>query len=356
MITNVFNEIMNSDKWNEEPFNEFYPERSGDENEDFLIFFTSKNNPKFFFRFSYDEKKERFLLKLKRKIIVSELLEDHVFADSVVKNVFEEMKELISKRQLYDKSVKEAQSKLIKTGLDIDININELWVSPPGNGKTQRVLDTYPNAVVLLTSSMTEDAVDGIPYIKEGQEYRAMPPFMKRLWELHDNGEQPVLFLDELDKARQSVADTLLSLVCGGYCSAGEIPKNTKIIAAVNPEEWGGSDGLSDPMINRFMILDKTISKTSWIRYMLSKYPDFSSLIDLLNEQLTTVNNQSEYYLSPSTTPRSLETAFLLLVQGESSGQMYKGLLNSRESIVFTNIAKDLSIVNSMSASIVNKS
>ena len=310
-----------------------------------ICYFTNKNNSKIYITIQYDDQGDIFV-KYKRK---KEVVDTTINPDTVPERVISKVVKFVE--DLFNLTVTEDDKSMMQTIADI----NELWIAPPGNGKTQRVLQEYPQAVILLTSSMTEDAVDGIPYIKDGKEYRAMPPFMQKLWDSHNNGVKPVLFLDELDKARQSVADTLLSLVQGGYCGAGTLPPETKIIAAVNPPEWGGSDGISEPMVNRFMILDKTLSKAEWFRYMNKKYSQLRPVLDLLNDQLTTVNSKSEDYLSASTTPRSLETAFFMLVTGEKSKQKYMGLLNSKEAIIFSNLANQLFNVNKTASSIAKK-
>ena len=103
------------------------------------------------------------------------------------------------------------------------------------------------------------------------------------------------------------------------------------------------------------MILDKTLSKAEWFRYMNKKYSQLRPVLDLLNDQLTTVNSKSEDYLSASTTPRSLETAFFMLVTGEKSKQKYMGLLNSKEAIIFSNLANQLFNVNKTASSIAKK-
>lgn len=311
-----------------------------------VCYFTNKDNNRTYITIQYCNDEENIFVKHKRKKEVVTTIDPDTVAERVLLKVIKFVKDI------NNLTVTKEDAQTMKQVIS---DINELWIAPPGNGKTQRVLQDYPQAVILLTSSMTEDAVDGIPYIKDGKEYRAMPPFLQELWDSHDRGEQPVLFLDELDKARQSVADTLLSLVQGGYCGAGSLPPCTKIIAAVNPPEWGGSDGLSEPMINRFMILDKTLSKAEWIRYMNKKYPQLKPVLDILNDQLDTVNNKSEEYLSASTTPRSLETAFYLLVTGEKSKQKYMGLLNSKEAIVFSNLANQLTRVNSTASEVSKK-
>ena len=307
-----------------------------------ICYFTNKDNNKIYITIQYNDYDD-ILVKYKRK--KETVAQTDI--DTVVERVFAKAVKFIKDISNLTVAKEDAQ-----TMRQIVMDINELWIAPPGNGKTQRVLSEYPQAVILLTSSMTEDAVDGIPYIKDGKEYRAMPPFLQGLWDSHDKGEQPVLFLDELDKARQSVADTLLSLVQGGYCGAGSLPPCTKIIAAVNPPEWGGSDGISEPMINRFMILDKTLSKAEWFRYMNKKYPQLKPVLDILNDQLDTVNNKSDEYLSASTTPRSRETAFYLLVTGEKSKQKYMGLLNSKEAIIFSNLANQLTRVNTTASTV----
>lgn len=191
--------------------------------------------------------------------------------------------------------------------------MNILFLAPPGSGKTEKILNQYPQAVVLLASAMCEEEVAGIPYIENGVEKRAMPPFMSQLWESSKRGEIPVLFLDEIDKARQSVSDTLLTLVHGGKCNSGSIPNNTLIFAAANPPEWGGGEGIGEALLNRFAVVDATLSIENWFEWAELNFNAnviASMLLSHLRQNKIVIYKKGNSALyQPSRTPRSITNA-----------------------------------------------
>lgn len=141
-----------------------------------------------------------------------------------------------------------------------------LWIGPPGVGKTAgaaarlRGYHGIPSGSpvhveVLLASACVAEDIAGIPVAVDGNEVRLVQPWLVRLREAAARGMPTLLFLDELDKARRDVADTLLTLVASRHTAAGEaLPAGTVIEAAANPPEWGGGDGISMPMLSRFCV------------------------------------------------------------------------------------------------------
>ena len=127
-----------------------------------------------------------------------------------------------------------------------------LLIGAPGTGKTAAVRARYTHTEVLLLSAAAEEDVAGLPYIIDGRERRTTPAFVERLQAAaRQHGPAACcLFLDELDKARREVADTLLTLVT--HPESYGIPAGVAIVAACNPPEWGGGDGISEPMLSRF--------------------------------------------------------------------------------------------------------
>lgn len=141
-----------------------------------------------------------------------------------------------------------------------------LWIGPPGVGKTAGAADRLRgyhgtpssspvHVEVLLASACVAEDIAGIPVACDGKEVRLVQPWLVRLRAAAARGVPTMLFLDELDKARRDVADTLLTLVASRHTAAGEaLPADTVIEAAANPPEWGGGDGISMPMLSRFCV------------------------------------------------------------------------------------------------------
>lgn len=139
-----------------------------------------------------------------------------------------------------------------------------LLVGAPGVGKTARVQSRFDHAEVVLTSTLVEEDIAGLPYREGEYDYRTIPAIFRRLRDAEDSGKSTVLFLDELDKARRSVADTLLTLVASRKVGSASLPDSTCIVAAANPPEFGGGDGISDAMVSRFSVIDYVPDVCAW--------------------------------------------------------------------------------------------
>ncbi len=151
--------------------------------------------------------------------------------------------------------------------------INTLLVAPPGVGKTAHVHATYDHVEVLLVSSMVEEDIAGLPY-REGQiEMRTEPPLYARIRAADAAGKSTALFLDELDKGRRSVCDTLLTLITAPRGTGPlKLPESTAIVAAANTPEWGGGDGVGDAMLSRFAIVKFSPDVKKWADLTLARY------------------------------------------------------------------------------------
>ncbi len=188
-----------------------------------------------------------------------------------------------------------------------------LYVGAPGIGKTAKVKSKYDYCEVLLLSSQTEEDIAGIPYQENGLEKRTIPPFVQRLQKAKGSR---CLFLDEIDKARREVADTLLTLITDQEKFG--IPEDVEIIAAANPPEWGGGDGVSIPMMNRFSIIESGVDIEGFSNYIIEKYGknDFilSVLDSLKSGEMPILEIIGEGLNARLTSPRSIDYALSALL------------------------------------------
>lgn len=147
-----------------------------------------------------------------------------------------------------------------------------LFVGPPGVGKTEIVRSAFDHVEVMLTSTMIEEDIAGLPYRDGATEFRTIPMAIDRIMKADADGKSTCLFLDEIDKARRGVADTLLTLVASRMCGGTKLPSKTVICAAANPPEFGGGDGLSHPMISRFSVVTFEPSAKMWAIWAKSQW------------------------------------------------------------------------------------
>jgi hypothetical protein len=206
-----------------------------------------------------------------------------------------------------------------------------LLVGAAGIGKTDKVKQCFDYTEVLLLSTCQPEDIGGIPY-REGQEdHRTISSLFTRLHEADKQGKTTALFLDELDKAQREVADTLLTLVAHRKINQGELPKNTCIIAAANPPEFGGGDGISVPMLNRFAVIEQDIDLKSWVSYMKNRYsePFFdNALMAFEDQKIPVFEVVGEGLEQKITSPRSIDLAFKAIKRlKQDSVKLVEGLL-----------------------------
>ena len=147
-----------------------------------------------------------------------------------------------------------------------------LLVGYPGVGKTEIVKSLFGYTEILLLSAESEESLSGLPFREGNYDYRTIPAMFRRLEEADKQGKTTCLFLDELDKARRSVADSILSLISSRKIGEATLPSKTVIVAACNPPEAGGADGISQPMLNRFTSVKLEPNVPSWIAWAKERY------------------------------------------------------------------------------------
>lgn len=206
-----------------------------------------------------------------------------------------------------------------------------LYVGPPGIGKTAKVLAEFDHVEILLLSACTEEDIAGIPYLLDPApgsdrrgEGRTMPAFIQRLREhaAKYSTARRCLFLDEMDKARREVVDTLLSLVQSPALFG--LPLDCAIVSAANPPAWGGGDGISPAMASRFAIVDAVpdpVAWATWARSVYAEHPAILRHIDMtVSRESPILEHTGDYaedvYSARLTCPRTIERAWQACIAG----------------------------------------
>lgn len=193
-----------------------------------------------------------------------------------------------------------------------------LYVGAPGIGKTAKVKSQYDHCEILLLSSCCEEDIAGLPYREGSTEKRTIPKFVNNINSVPKN-KTVCLFLDELDKSRREVADTLLTLITNP--SHFGIKRPIDIVAAANPVEWGGGDGISQAMQSRFSVIEAYVDKNKWAewaRKSYSQYPKVLKTIDkILNKEIPIIESNGEGYDLRITCPRTIELAWKAMINGQ---------------------------------------
>lgn len=229
-----------------------------------------------------------------------------------------------------------------------------LEIGAPGIGKTAKIRSQFDHCEVLLMSSQAEEDIAGIPYQVNGYEKRTIPPFIQRLQQAHGEGKTTCLFLDELDKARREVADTLLTLIT--HQEEFGIPAETYLRAAANPVEWGGGDGISKPMLSRFCVVESKPDFLEWKDWVHSNY-EFNELDAILksiqNGECPFLETTGDGYQWRLTCPRTLAMAFDIMISGqdkEMEARLINGLLTPSAAFFLTNLNKKETKTNKASS------
>lgn len=210
------------------------------------------------------------------------------------------------------------------------MKIPKLLVGATGIGKTEMTEAKYDYVEKLLTSSMVEEDIAGLIYREGAEERRTIPAFIQRIKKAVANGKKTCLFLDEVDKGRREVVDTLLTLIT--HQENYGIPKEVDIVLACNPPEWGGGDGISIPLLNRVSVINVVPDISSWCDWIKSKYSH--PFVDLVVERVESgeiplLETTGEHLERRITSPRSLTHAIdcYLTLSPNEAREMSDGML-----------------------------
>lgn len=180
----------------------------------------------------------------------------------------------------------------------IKITVNELQkilkATPPeqnimltgkhGIGKSQILKNYFENlgqkVVVLFLGQMSDPGdLIGLPHL---DEKTGKTEFMLPYWFPAD-GKPIVLFLDELNRARPEVLQTIMDLTLNRTLAGKSLPKESRIISAVNDGEEYQLTDLDPALVSRFNIYEFKPTVQEWLLWAAQNKLDFR-VIDFISE------------------------------------------------------------------------
>jgi hypothetical protein len=146
-----------------------------------------------------------------------------------------------------------------------------------GIGKSEVVSEYFSKKgyrIIVLFLGQMADAGDiiGLPnkVEKNGIVYTDYAP---PLWWPKDTDEKILLFLDELNRARPEIHQVIMDLCLNRRLAGKDLPKNTRIVAAVNPSNNGSYqvEDLDPALLDRFNKVDFRPTFDEWVDWALSR-------------------------------------------------------------------------------------
>ena len=161
---------------------------------------------------------------------------------------------------------------------------NIMLTGKHGIGKSQ-ILEKFfasrGERVVILFLGQMSDPGDliGLPHLNEKTgKTEFMPPF----WFPTDN-KPVVLFLDELNRARPEVLQTIMDLTLNRTLAGRKLPEGSRVISAVNDGEEYQLTDLDPALVSRFNIYEFHPTVQEWLLWAAQKKLD-SRVVDFISE------------------------------------------------------------------------
>ena len=141
---------------------------------------------------------------------------------------------------------------------------NIMLVGRHGIGKSEILTEYFTDKgmkVVTLFLGQMSDPGDliGLPN-KNGEKTDFLPPYWFPL-----DGQPIVLFLDELNRARPEVLQTIMDLALNRKLAGRQLPEGSRIISAVNAGEEYQITDLDPALVSRFNIYNFLPTTAEWL-------------------------------------------------------------------------------------------
>ena len=169
---------------------------------------------------------------------------------------------------------------------------NIMLVGRHGIGKSEILTDYYQGKgirIVPLFLGQMSDPGDliGLP-TKTGERTDFLPPY----W-FPTDGKPIVLFLDELNRARPEILQTVMDLALNRRLAGHELPKGSRIISAVNEGDEYQLTHLDPSLVSRFNVYQFCPTVQEWLLWAQQEHLD-RRVIDFIQNEPTLLDNTAE--------------------------------------------------------------
>ena len=225
---------------------------------------------------------------------------------------------------------------------------NIMLVGKHGIGKS-RILEeyfAYKNArVVTLFLGQMSDPGDliGLP---EKDEKTGKTDFMLPYW-FPTDGQPVVLFLDELNRARPEVLQTIMDLTLNRKLAGKSLPEGSRIISAVNNGNEYQLTDLDPALVSRFNIYEFAPTVEDWLDWARKNQID-RRIISFIDENPEFLDGDESYSssenLERSPDRRSWERVSKIISKFENLSFLHQplvsGIIGNRATSIFFDFVK----------------
>lgn len=160
---------------------------------------------------------------------------------------------------------------------------NIMLVGRHGIGKSRIITDYFmerKRKVVALFLGQMSDPGDiiGLPSLNDGQK---RTEFCLPFW-FPDDDTPVVLFLDEMNRARPEILQTVMDLVLNKTLAGKKLPAGSQIISAINEGEEYQLTDLDPALVSRFNVYYFAPTASEWLLWATNMKLD-SRVIDFIS-------------------------------------------------------------------------
>ncbi len=208
---------------------------------------------------------------------------------------------------------------------------NIMLVGRHGIGKSEILTDYFTargmKVVTLFLGQMSDPGdLIGLPN-KNVEKTDFLPPYWFPL-----DGEPIVLFLDELNRARPEVLQTIMDLALNRKLAGRQLPEGSRIISAVNAGEEYQITDLDPALVSRFNIYNFLPTASEWLLWAEQHKIDSRIIQFIQNEPVWLDGNEGQKKgidtgLDKSPDRRAWEKVSATIVGMESLDEVHKKLI-----------------------------